>query len=77
MVLLTAVVAVVLEVELVVRAGTATAAARAGAAKTATRMIRDDLVIYGPPSRLGLRWAATIRDQRIGVSRITGGSRTD
>jgi hypothetical protein len=37
----------------VVKAGTAAAAARVDAAKTATRMIRDDLVISGPPFRLG------------------------
>jgi hypothetical protein len=51
-------------VVLAVRAGTATAAARAGATKTATRMIRDDLDISGPPFRLGSRWAATLVDPR-------------
>jgi hypothetical protein len=53
----------VVGVGLVVKAGTAAAAARVDAAKTATRMIRDDLVISGPPFRLGSLWAATIRDQ--------------
>ena len=53
---------------LAIREGTAAPAARADAAATAARMIRDDLVNSGPPFRLGLSLGGNDTGTSAGVS---------